>query len=66
MPPFDETLLDDEERRHAVDGTDMLRALAGAGAQVRRAVTLAEESDLSRVAGGERPRAVHVAAVGGS
>lgn len=66
MHPFDETLLDDEGRRHAVDSTDMLRALAGAGAQVRRAVTLAEESDLSRVAGGERPRAVHVAAVGGS
>lgn len=66
MPPFDETLLDDEGRRHAVDSTDMLRALAGAGAQVRRAVTLAREADLTRVAAGERPRAVHVAAVGGS
>lgn len=66
MPPFDETLLDDEGRRRAVDSTDMLRALAGAGAQVRRAITLADESDLTRVAAGERPRAVHVAAVGGS
>ncbi|NYF99123.1 SIS domain-containing protein [Janibacter cremeus] len=66
MSPFDETLLDDEERRHAIDASDMLRALAGAGAQVRRAVTLSQESDLERVAGGERPRAVHVAAVGGS
>ena len=66
MPPFDETLLDDEGRRCAVDRTDMLRTLAGAGAQARRAVTLAEESDLSRVAAGDRPRAVHVAAVGGS
>lgn len=66
MPPFDETLLDDEGRRCAVDSTDMLRTLAGAGAQVRRAVTLAGESDLTRVAAGDRPRAVHVAAVGGS
>ncbi|WP_338748281.1 SIS domain-containing protein [Janibacter alittae] len=66
MSPFDETLLDDEEHRRAVDSSDMIRALAGAGAQVRRAVTLSEESDLARVADGARPRAVHVAAVGGS
>ena len=66
MAPFDETLLDDEGRRAAVDSTGMLRALAGAGAQVRRAVTLTREGDLGGVAGGERPRAVHVAAVGGS
>ncbi len=66
MTPFDEALLDDEARRRAVDTSDMLRALAGAGAQLRRAVTLCEESDLGRVAGGERPRAIHVAAVGGS
>ena len=66
MTSFDESLLDDEGRRRAVDGTDMLRTLAGAGAQLRRAVTLGAESDLGRVASGERPRAVHVAAVGGS
>lgn len=66
MSGFDETLLDDDGRRHAVDSTDMLLALAGAGAQVRRAVTLSQESDLTRVASGDRPRAVHVAAVGGS
>lgn len=66
MAPFDETLLDDEERRGAVDTTDMLRALAGSGAQLRRSVTLCGESGLGRVAGGERPRAIHVAAVGGS
>ncbi|WP_068259100.1 SIS domain-containing protein [Janibacter limosus] len=66
MAPFDETLLDDEGRRHAVDRSDLLRALAGAGAQVREALSLASESDLTRVAGGERPRAVHVAAVGGA
>lgn len=66
MAPFDETLLDDEERRRAIDGTDMLRTLAGAGAQVRAGITLADERDLSAVAGGERPRAVHVASVAGA
>lgn len=66
MSPFDETLLDDEGRRHAVDRSDVLRSLAGAGAQVRRAVAIAAETDLGLVAGGERPRAVHVAAVGGA
>lgn len=66
MSSFDESLLDDEERRRAVDPSDMLRALAGAGAQVRRAITLSQEGDLGRVAGGERPRAIHVATVGGS
>ena len=55
MAPFDESLLDDEGRRLAVDRTDLLRALAGAGAQVRHAVALAGESDLSRVAGGDPP-----------
>lgn len=66
MTPFEEMLLDDAAHRRSVDSTDMLRALAGAGAQLRRAVTLSEESGLERVASGERPRAVHVAAVGGS
>ncbi len=66
MAPFDEALLDDEDRRRAVDAQDLLRDLAGAGAQLRRAVTRAGESELHRVAGGERPRAVHVAAVGSS
>lgn len=66
MAPFDETLLDDEGRRHAVDRSDVLRSLAGAGAQVRRAVAIAAETDLGLVAGGDRPRAVHVAAVGGA
>lgn len=66
MAPFDETLLDDEGRRHAVDRSDVLRSQAGAGAQVRRAVAIAAETDLGLVAGGERPRAVHVAAVGGA
>ena len=66
MPPFDESLLDHRERRAGIDASDVLRALAGAGAQVRRALTVSAESGLERVAGGERPRGVHVAAVGGS
>ncbi|MGE9781499.1 SIS domain-containing protein [Janibacter sp. G368] len=65
MSPFDETLLDDEGQRRAVDSTDMLRALAGAGAQVRRAVTTVAESDLTDLTR-DRPRAVHVVAVGGA
>ncbi len=65
MTPFDEMLLDDEGHRRAVDTTDMLRALAGAGAQVRRARTVCAETDLARISR-DRPRAVHVAAVGGA
>lgn len=65
MTPFDETLLDDEGHRRAVDTTDMLRALAGAGAQVRRARNVCAETDLARISR-DRPRAVHVAAVGGA
>lgn len=65
MAPFDETLLDDAGQRRAVDSTDMLRALAGAGAQVRRSITTTAESDLA-ARHRDRPRAVHVAAVGGA
>lgn len=68
MPPFDESLLDEPGHRARVDGSDLLRALATAGAQVRRGSAAAAEAGVGtgRVTGGERPRAVHVAAVGGS
>lgn len=68
MTPFDEALLDNPGRRTQVDGSDLLRALATAGAQVRRGTAAAAEAGIGRgrVTGGERPRAVHVAAVGGS
>ncbi len=67
MPPiFDESLLDDPEWIEQRDPRQTLRALATAGAQVREAITLAQEAGLDRVASGERPRSVLVAALGGS
>lgn len=68
MTPLDESRLDDPRQRAAIDRTDMLRALATAGAQVRRAGSVAREAGVAdgRVTGGERPRAVHLAAVGAS
>ena len=68
MHPFDETLLDDPGRRDEVDRTDYLRSLAGAGALVRE-VTGRVDGDLAeplRRLAADRPRAVHVVAVGGT
>jgi hypothetical protein len=66
MPLWDESLVDDEVERERLDSRGVLRALATAGAQVRAAVDLSLEAGVDRVAGGERPRGVLVAAVGGS
>ena len=67
MAPFlDETLIDDEESIAARDSSQTLRALATAGAQVREAITLSTDARIDRVAGGERPRSVLVASLGGS
>lgn len=66
MPHWDESLVDDEVERERLDSRGVLRALATAGAQVRAAVGLSQEAGIDRVAGGERPRGVLVAAVGGS
>jgi glucose/mannose-6-phosphate isomerase len=67
MAPFlDETLIDDPDSIAARDTGETLRALATAGAQVREAVTLSGEAHIERVAGGERPRSVLVASLGGS
>jgi hypothetical protein len=67
MAPFlDETLIDDEESIAARDSSQTLRALATAGAQVREAITLSADAGIDRVAGGERPRSVLVASLGGS
>lgn len=66
MAWVDERRLDDDEARAALDSRGTLRALAQAGAQVRRAVVAAEEAGIARVSGGERPRSVLVAALGGS
>ncbi|MFP5346060.1 MAG: SIS domain-containing protein [Actinomycetes bacterium] len=66
MTAIDEVLLDDADGLAAADPSGVLRALAGAGAQVRRAVELTEESGVSRWTSSDRPRAVVVAARGGS
>lgn len=66
MAMIDETQLDDPARIAEVDSRDTLRALATAGAQVREALTLAEEAGVDRLRGQERPRSVLVASLGGS
>ncbi len=62
----DEALLDDAAALTAADRSATLLALAGAGAQVRAAQTLAAEAGITAVADDGRPRAVVVAALGGS
>jgi len=67
MAPFlDEALLNDPDRIVSYDSRQTLVALATAGAQVRQAVTLSREAGIERVAGGDRPRSVLVASLGGS
>ncbi|MEP6797981.1 MAG: SIS domain-containing protein [Lapillicoccus sp.] len=66
MPALDESLIDDEEAIARRDSRQTLRSLATAGAQVRQAITLSEEAGIDRVGGGDRPRAVVVASLGGS
>ncbi len=66
MPFIEEAALDDVDLLSARDSRDTLRALATAGAQVREALTLAEEAGVERVSYGERPRSVLVGALGGS
>ncbi|GAB3434405.1 hypothetical protein GCM10027517_02420 [Phycicoccus ginsengisoli] len=58
--------MDSEEAVAALDSRQTLRGLATAGAQVREAIALATEGGIDRVAGGERPRSVLVASLGGS
>ncbi|NYG07680.1 hypothetical protein BJ986_002167 [Phycicoccus badiiscoriae] len=65
-PFFDESRVDSDEVLAALDSHQTLRGLATAGAQVREAVSLSEEAGIERVAGGERPRSVLVASLGGS
>jgi len=67
MAPFlDEHRIDSEESIARLDSRGALRSLATAGAQVREALSLSEEAGIERVAGGERPRSVLVASLGGS
>lgn len=62
MTAFRPDLLDDADALLAVDRGGLLRALAGAGAQVRRSVAVAGESGVNRLRGSQPPRAVLVAA----
>lgn len=66
MPYIDEALLDDPDEIARKDSRGTLRALASAGAQVRELSRLAQEEGIDRLASVERPRAVLVAAIGGS
>ncbi|MFC0359054.1 SIS domain-containing protein [Kytococcus schroeteri] len=66
MPFVDEAVLDDPDHLARCDAAGTLFALATAGAQVRQALTLAEEAGIERLASAHRPRAVLVAAAGGS
>ena len=65
-PFFDEARIDSDEALAALDSRQTLRGLATSGAQVREAVELSAEGGIQRVAGGERPRSVLVASLGGS
>ena len=65
-PVIDEALLNDPDYITQRDTRGTLMALATAGAQVRQAVTLSREAGIERVGGGERPRSVLVASLGGS
>lgn len=64
FPRADEALLDDPEALAANDPGRMLRAIASAGPQVREAMQLTAEVDLSALGDEGRPRAVVVAGVG--
>lgn len=61
MHPFDQHMLDDAPALLAADRGDLLRALATAGAQVRRALETAGDFGVHRLEGEARPRAVLVA-----
>jgi glucose/mannose-6-phosphate isomerase len=59
---FDEALLDDADALAVRDDGRLLWTLAGSGAQVRRAVDVAGDFDVSRLASAAVPRALLVAA----
>lgn len=60
----DEALLDDPEALTANDPGGMLRATAAAGPQIREAMQLIAETDLTGLGTEGRPRAVVIAGVG--
>jgi len=58
--------LDDVEGLQRGDPSDMLRVVAGSGAQVREAAVAAAESGMDRLTAEGRPRSVVVVGMGGS
>ncbi|KGN32365.1 phosphosugar isomerase [Knoellia sinensis KCTC 19936] len=66
MPHLDEAFLDSADSLESLDSRGTLRALATSGAQVRRALLAAREAGIDKVAGGDRPRSVLVASLGGT
>lgn len=62
MNILDEALLDDQDGIARADTAQTLRALAGAGAQVRRAVHAAREALPAAIAPRDRPRSVILSA----
>ncbi|MGH3739062.1 MAG: SIS domain-containing protein, partial [Micromonosporaceae bacterium] len=60
----DERLLDDVAALEQADPGMMLRAVAGAGAQVRESASVATEAHLAELAEEGRPRSVVVAGAG--
>jgi len=65
-PADAEARLDDVAALEAGDPAGMLRAVASSAAQVRQAVTLADEAGVTRIATDGRPRSVVVTGMGGS
>lgn len=65
MTDADPERLDDPAGLASLDTADMMRQVAGSGAQVRRGVIAAQEG-LSSLDGWDRPRAVVVTGMGGS
>lgn len=63
---LDEQLLDDPEALASADPSGSLRAVAGAGAQVRACVQAAQDAGIARFGQEDRPRSVVVASLGGS
>ena len=63
---IDESLLDDPQAVLDADRSELLRHVATAGAQVRAAITRADEAGVALLADDGRPRAVVIAAAGAS
>jgi glucose/mannose-6-phosphate isomerase len=64
--PVDDSVLDDVDALQLLDASEMLRAIATAGAQVREALLHVEDTALTRIADEGRPRAVVITGMGGS